>query len=306
MASIPVRTQAGYARSTTQRQFVLTKLRAIVLSYIGLDFLATHMMNDPYFMLGPTDLPPPAHLAWLHPLALHAYRALFVLGGIYGALQYIFSANDLLQYYVLSALIPGGRAELWNHTSIFGDFSQVLDRGLAGFWAAWWHQTFRFGFKAPTNWLVRHGWLDPKASSTQVVKLGLAFLGSSILHACGSYTAVPDTKQWRAPLFFSLQFLGIFVQASAVVALGDRLAGLPRWAARTGNALFVVAWLYCTAKPFMDDVSSAGLWLLEPVPVSLFRWLGQGHPSDSWWRWGEDMGGLWYSGKHWWQSGMIS
>jgi len=45
--------------------------------------------------------------------------------------------------------------------------SLILSRGLNGLWGGWWHQTFRMGFAAQTNYLVRHGWLFRSSRSRQ-------------------------------------------------------------------------------------------------------------------------------------------
>ena len=78
---------------------------------------------------------------------------------------------------------------------------------------------------------------------------------------------------------------------------------LPLWVRRTGNGLFVSLWLYKTSPLFTDDMSAGGSWFYEPLAVSPLRWLGLGPEGYGWWTVGHvDI--KWYSGKHWWESGI--
>jgi hypothetical protein len=52
-----------------------------------------------------------------------------------------------------------------------------------------------------------------------------------------------------------------------------------------------------------DDFARGGVWLFEPIPVSPLRGLGFGQEGDRWWCWGH-IGVGWYTGKHWWESGI--
>lgn len=54
----------------------------------------------------------------------------------------------------------------------------------------------------------------------------------------------------------------------------------PRWARRLGNLAFALAWLWATGWLLIDDFARCGIWLYEPVPVSLFRALGFGPAGD--------------------------
>jgi hypothetical protein len=73
---------------------------------------------------------------------------------------------------------------------------------------------------------------------------------------------------------------------------------------RTVNLLFTLVWLFFTAPLFMDDCSSTGLWLVEPVPISPLAFLGFGNEGDHWWRWDWDHLPRLYLGETWWQSGI--
>ena len=179
----------------------------------------------------------------------------------------------------------------------------VLDRGLAGFWGGWWHQTFREGFVAPARWLVPKGNKVARA----VVQTMCAFLLSGALHAAGGYTSIREgTVAWTPVAFFLLQGAGVLLQAG-VCALVKRYVDvekvvLKKWR-RVGNLVFVAGWLHFTAWGLIDDMSRAGLWLFEPVPASPLRLMGFGAPGEPWWRWGGKNGLRWYTGRHWWESG---
>lgn len=310
MASIPIVTKAGYRRCLTQSDLIWSRLCTITLMYLTLDFLAVFMTKDPYFVLGPDHhllelLPLPSYLRQLPPWALRAYRQAFSLAGVLAAISAVFNLNDLAQYFLAAHIFPE-RGELYQHTSTFGSPMQVLDRGLAGWWGGCWHQSFRVQFAAPARWLVRRGYLTRGSALSLVATLLVSFGQSGLLHASGSQTAVPRTKAWRSPVFFLLQVVGIFLQYRVAATVKKILPDtrVPRGLSRTANVVFALAWLYMTADFFIDDMASAGIWLLEPVPFSFFRAFGYGYPRDRWWRWDRNYFPRWYWGEHWWQSGI--
>lgn len=304
LKGMPIVSRSGYQRSLTQAEFVWTRIRNVTVMYILLDFLAVFLIKDPYFMYGPDhglELPP--LLSRLPPWLLLLYREFFSLGGIYAPIQAIFNLHDLYQFFAFSPLFPA-RGELWQYTSIFGSFSHVLDRGLAGWWGSWWHQTFRLQFVAPAKYLIDHGYLNKKTLLTQVITMYISFFQSGLLHAAGSVSCMRDTKIWRSPCFFLLQPPGIVLQLAVNHTIDRYLPGTPRRLRQAFNLVSSLAWLYLTAPFFTDDIASTGLWLLEPVPISPLRWLGFGHPNDHWWRWNRELFPTWHSDKSWWKSGL--
>lgn len=305
--SIPVSTRFGYTRSTTREAFLRTKLSRLAIDFVILDFCSVFMMKDPYFVLGPNARPLPALLASLHPIIVSIWRSSISLAGIITALHLVFATHQLVCCFLLRRL-HGTRSELWHYPSIFGSFEQVLDNGLAGFWGAWWHQTFRQAFAAPTLWLARHGHLG-RLGAAQAKAVGslIAFAQSSALHASGSLTCLPASKPWMPPAFFLLSWVGVLAQAALSAALarngGSRL---PRPLRRAGNLLYVVLWLHLTQWAFVDDLSRSAVWLFEPVPVSPLRAMGLGKPGDGWWRWDlEQWPRLHVDHQHWWKSGVM-
>ncbi|KAL7925047.1 hypothetical protein ACQKWADRAFT_310639 [Trichoderma austrokoningii] len=306
--AIPKVSSSGYSRPLTTGEFVRGRLTKIVIFYLVLDFLSVYMKKDPYFILGPDHQSPvaplPPHLHNLPPWLLLAYREAFSLLGVYAAIEAVFSVSDLVQYWLASRFYPS-RGMLWQFASTFGSFEQILARGLAGWWGGWWHQTFRMQFAAPATYLLRRGYLKRGTWLASIATMAVSFLQSGLLHASGSFTSTPKTKPWRAPAFFFLQMVGILLQRTTahVFALCVPLR-LPRVVSRMANLLFTLTWLFFTAPLFMDDCSSTGLWLVEPVPASPLLFLGFGGEGDHWWRWDWDHLPSLYVGETWWQSGI--
>ncbi|KAH7163246.1 hypothetical protein B0J13DRAFT_538171 [Dactylonectria estremocensis] len=303
---IPVISRSGYRRSLTKAEFFRTRIWTVVVLYLVLDFLAVFMMKDPYFIFGPdrsSGHELPEFLGWLPSWALLTYRELFSLAGVFAAIGAIFNIHDIFQYYVFSLVFPI-RAELWQYTTTFGSFSQVLDRGLAGWWGSWWHQTFRLQFSSPATYLVRNGYLSKGTLVTQIVTMVVSFFQSGLLHASGSQSSMPRTKVWRSPAFFLLQPPGIMIQLALNWVIDTYLPRVPVMVRQGFNLVLTLAWLQLTARLFCDDMASTGLWLLEPIPFSPFRLFGFGHPNDHWWRWNWDMIPVWHSDDNWWASGL--
>lgn len=105
-------------------------------------------------------------------------------------------------------------------------------------------------------------------------------------------------------MFFLLQAAGIVLQQSVVRIFKPWVLHTPRILRKVGNLAFAIVWLYMTSCLFIDDLASFGLWLLEPVPLSLFRALGFGQPGDHWWRWDYHYYPRWYSGQSLWENGI--
>ncbi|KAK3395892.1 hypothetical protein B0T20DRAFT_455688 [Sordaria brevicollis] len=419
---LPLSTPSQFHRSTTIRQFLLSRLFHITWSYLALDFFTISARLDPYFVLGPngplrhptylSDLAssspsavPPLSLlcakllASLPPWGLNFARSLLSLSGVLGGLFLYSYVWQLTQFFILGKLLGNetqGMAELWRYPCFFGGFTtNVLDRGLAGFWGGWWHQTFRVGFTGPVRWLVKMGVFGQPSNEGEgkgegegegegegdkaeekrtkkkrkviaMTEMATAFLLSGILHALGGWTSTafrittttspsspsssyssshssPSTSTDALTLetrnrlavfaepvgFFVSQFLGCLVQAFLIVVLRNfvnltttKITGsarddaskqkvwknIPRWIKRMGNGVFVLMWLHWTRWMLIDDMSRSGLFLFEPVPVSVFRLLGlggmPGEGRGDWWRLdGEYVPSLWRGGR-WWERGV--
>ncbi|KAL1844276.1 hypothetical protein VTJ49DRAFT_2333 [Mycothermus thermophilus] len=132
-----------------------------------------------------------------------------------------------------------------------------------------------------------------------------------LLHAAGGHTGVahrmgltpvhnPDDKQsrrrWEDPiLFFLLQPVGALVQSiltrliARIFPLTTTTTQTTRTLRRTTTFLFVLFWLHLTAPLLIDDMSRVGLWMFEPIPLSVLQLAVPQWREDpgSWWRWGK-------------------
>ncbi|KAM4064113.1 membrane bound o-acyl transferase family protein [Hirsutella rhossiliensis] len=284
MESMPRITKSGLQRSTSETEFVYTKLKTIIGSYVLLDLTFILTEKDPYFAVGP-DHSQQLLLSFqgLRPWLLFGYREIVSLIICLSHISYGYSLIDLARYWTLTTLFPS-RGGLWMHSSTFGSLSQILDRGLSGWWGAFWHQTFRVPFLAPATFLIREGYIEAGTPAAEAMSLLVSFLQSGLLHASGSLSSVANTKPWQPLQFFLLQAVGIVIQRAAGELLRPRLPPLPERLRRGANLVFTVLWLHLTVMLYFDDVASTGLWVKQAVPVSLFRGFGVRSPKDHWWR----------------------
>ncbi|KAF9695187.1 hypothetical protein EKO04_007053 [Ascochyta lentis] len=303
------RIHAGQVKTYPDRRtLLLANAKTLIKGCLVLDALKTLMMHDPYFW-GLISRPPPPYFPFTlltQHWMVHAYRLLVSMLTVKYALQTIFALAPLVFAGLLGRFI-GARAEPWIYPETWGSFAVVLDRGLAGWWSSWWHQTFRFAFSAPARRICVVLGLDAASLTAKAVQLVTAFALSGLLHACGTYTAAGPTRPLsNAFSFFLLQAVGIFLEMAISGALGKTgvQKHVPRWAMRGWTFVYVHVWFYYTAHLLCDDFALGGVWLFEPVPVSLFRGLGLGATrEDGWWCWGGQIV-TWHTGKHWWQSGL--
>jgi len=298
----------GRLRYQTTRALLSRKLLAFTLSYLTLDACKVLTTQDPYFW-GVFTAPPPSYLP--APIAtsstlLRASRLTLILLLIYASLQFLFSIPPLFLVGLIGPARIGARADPWMYADAYGSYATVFEKGLAGWWGGWWHQTFRFAFDSASDRVVAGLRWDRKGARVKTLRLLLAFTISGALHACGSYTMWPATSPVRGPfLFFFVQTWGILAQVLG--AKGLRHVGvtqrLPRWGRRLGNFVYVHVWFYYTAPLLIDDFARGGVWLFEPVPVSVVRALGFGGGGEGWWRWGR-VYLRWWRGGRWWESGV--
>ncbi|KAK3495879.1 hypothetical protein B0T13DRAFT_530624 [Neurospora crassa] len=275
-ANLPVSSHQDFHRPLTARSFLLSRLQPMLWSYLALDFFSISARLDPYFVIGPNGplrhptylsslasssssssvLPPLSlacakFLASLPPWGLNFFRSLFSLSGILGGLFFYSYLWQLTQFLILGKWLRlethgmGILDELWRYPDLFGGFVRnVLDRGLAGFWGGWWHQSFRVGFTGPVRYLVKQGRVfgtDEKGNKkvVMVVQMATAFLLSGFLHALGGYSSTafrisspPEREDlltgdkrnrliaFLEPVgFFVFQFLGCLVQALLIALI---------------------------------------------------------------------------------------
>lgn len=307
---MPRQTSSGYTRFLTEREFLRSHVINVVLCAIIIDFIYLQMSVDPYYLAGPNheyELPP--LIAHKSPLRLLFCRQSYAVVFVVSCITYMYSTTAIFQYYIFKIFFPS-RAFLWKFPSTFGKFSEVLDRGLAGWWGSWWHQTFRVVFLAPSVYLMKKGYLKRGSLAANVFGLFISFFQSGLLHAAGSYTTIPDTKPMKHVYFFVLQAVGIVLQQHLALALRYVAPELPRAIRRAGNLAFAVSWLFVTAPMFVDDMAVGGLWLHQVMPISPFRLMGLGHvlsfghADNTWWRWDKECWFKMYEAKHWWEVGI--
>ncbi|OCK81159.1 hypothetical protein K432DRAFT_296154 [Lepidopterella palustris CBS 459.81] len=276
------------------------------LSCVCIDVLKLGMMTDPYFW-GYTSSTAPSHFPFFlrNPLILSLYRSVLTTMGIKAALHFQSDLGALICIHLFGPRILGPSGEAWMHPPIFGAFSAVLDDGLVGFWGKWWHQIFRLPFTSTGRWIVEHLGLDPKSEKASAVVMITAFFMSGILHASSTLTLWGETRPWLDVCFFILQPVGIGLQTLLQRAVGQRYREKQeaRWALNITTSFL---WYYLTMPLLAEGLAAGGIWLFEPIPVSLLRGLGFGTAfgmPKRWWCW-RGQWFRWYDDGTWWRRGV--
>ncbi|KAL2072881.1 hypothetical protein VTL71DRAFT_12224 [Oculimacula yallundae] len=293
----------GLQRYNTRRELARARLPTFIIGYFVLDVLKLVMMKDPYYIIGPNTYALPSHLQGYSPLTLQLYRQTLSAVAIISSLEMTFLLAPIILALVLGPQILGLRGEPLYYPTIWGSFSNITRKGLNGLWGGWWHQTFRFIFASPSNYLIKYNYVSPKSSIAKFLAFVFAFGISGVLHSAGSISQYPPSYPTHAPIFFMLQALGIVLQMSFCSLLSPVIKKLPSGLRKTGNFTFVFLWMFYTGWWLTDDFARGGIWLYEPIPVSLLRGLGFGERGDGWWCW-THLGVGWYRGEKWWQSGI--
>ncbi|KAF1967039.1 hypothetical protein BU23DRAFT_543397 [Bimuria novae-zelandiae CBS 107.79] len=291
----------------TRRALLIGNVKTLLAGYLILDIIKTLGSHDPYFW-GYIDRPPAPYLPRLiteSKVLTHSLRLLLCQFAIKWALESMFALAPLFFSGLLGPTLIGARAEAWMYPAAWGSYTLVLDKGLAGWWSGWWHQTFRFAFEQPSKRVIEAlGW-DKKAPLAKAVQLFTAFGLSGALHACGIVTCHGETYPLSGTMaFFLLQAAGLFVEN--VLCKGMRgsavVKSMPGWVKRTLTFVYVHVWFYHTAHLLCDDFARGGVWLFEPCPVSLFRGLGFGAEGDGWLA--IEALPTWYRGPTWYTTGI--
>lgn len=299
-----------------------TRLRSsfwtLLKSYLTLDLLKVLMVRDPYFLglVSPVP-PPPFPFSYLPdiPILITIYRQFLTGFGVYVCLLYATLFNAII-FLGLSVAFPNFARTVtsvpldapWLYTDIFGPFCvSVADGGLAACWGQWWHQLFRAGFTNAGRWVLSFfpENLAAKRAIRQTVIVFVAFVLSGFLHANGSYGQIAETNPRGPLIFFFLQAVGISIESTFKTLIRPALlpSTLPRALERTANCLFAACWLVFSGTFIADDFARGGIWLAEPVPVSLLRGLNIGVKGEGWWCWKEPWF-RYFEGKGWWDSGV--
>lgn len=287
----------------TRKELARYVVPMFVLSYLILDVCKFQIIHDPFYRTGDDSLPAPAYLEGLSPFLITRIRRNTLALALVTSIQFHTLLVPIVASLLLGPSILGIRGEPWMYVTTWGNTFIVLDKGLAGFWGSCWHQTFRAGLTAPTNYLIRKGWLRGNSTTSQLVGITIAFIISGAMHTAGSVVQDLPTHPERQFTFFLLQIVAVTVQTAFCAALRPLIERLPLWTRRTGNGVLTYMWLYATGPLFMNDMSAGGTWMYEPLLVSPLRWLGLGPKGYGWWTWAH-VGIGWHSGKHWWESGI--
>jgi len=267
--------------------FCRHQMFSFVCSYLALDVIKCLMIADPYF-LGFISCPAPRHLAFFSTLALRTYRLLLAGAGVSFAIRFYFSAWALLQIYVLGPRAIGLNGQTRMYPPLYGSLEAVFERGLQGFWGQTWHQIFRMHFSSIGDAVAALflGEVDSTKASGRwtAVRIFTVFLASGLFHACGSYTLLGATQPLHTFLCFAAQPMGIALQMAAAHLLRCIMPGAAKlpWIRRSTNFIFVLLWLPATLAPLADEFSSGGMWLFEPVPVSIVRGFGFSNQDSRW------------------------
>lgn len=297
--------RVGVQRFASRTELAKYQLPKFLACYIILDFIKMHIIWDPYMRTGDVSLPAPPYIAWL-PTGGHIFvRRLIQLVGILTAIEY----TELLSPLVFCLLLGptsflGLRGASWQYPTTWGGPHIILSKSLNGLWGGWWHQTFRIGFAAPSNYLIRHHWMSRKSISGQMTALLIAFAISGSLHLCGSLSQLPETRPFGPMRFFLLQVPGILIQTLFLAIFSKQIERFPLWSRKFANGLYSFIWLLITSPSFVDDMNRGGVWMFEPLPFSPLRALGLGPHGESMWPWKDIYGAYWEGTRgRWWESG---
>lgn len=267
--------------------FLRRHLVRFACTYLALDILKCIMIADPHF-LGSINCAPPPHLEFLPPLALHAYRVVLAAAGVGLAVPCYGSAWALIQVYVLGPGLLGLNGLPCMYPALYGSIEAVLTRGLKGFWGQTWHQIFRPHFTsigdAVAEASIAKSSFNGGCHWNSIIRLVAVFIVSGMLHACASFTLLGPSKPFVSFLCFAVQPLGILLQTGAsqlIVQIVPRVAELPSLR-RFMNLAFTLLWLWATFAPLANDFSRGGMWLLEPIPISVTRGIGLSSQDRRW------------------------
>jgi hypothetical protein len=270
-------------------------------AYILIDILKVVMMADPYFW-GFIESPAPEYLPlWVSSVdVLRTYRALLSFAGIWTAIYLIFSLGTLVLRDTLGPTLLGVHGEHWMYPSGYGSVYAVLDRGLVGFWGSWWHQIFRFAFVSPGHWILRRLDLAQGSGTARWITFITAFILSGVVHASGTYTLWQTASPLGPLFFFLLQPVGLALQG--LIERSGSVLRLPIPFSRLLRVTLLISWFWLTFPLLADGLAGGGMWLFEPLPVSILRGLGWSTIDWQWWCWHGPFA-RWHVDKRWWRTG---
>lgn len=278
----------------TRTDLLRRDLPKFLFCCLALDALKTITIQDPYFWSLPASTPSPFPFPRTSRLVL---SLLFT----YFSLLTVFLLAPLVFAVLLGPEYLGQHAWPWLYPPYFGSLGQVCKKGLAGFWSIWWHQLFRMAFEQAGEFVGSiFGW-ERNTTKGAMLRSLIAFACSGALHACASYTILGSSNPFGAFSFFLIQPVGIFAQKAVAAWLkkSELRERIPARVREAGNIIFVLVWCSLIGPWIADDFAAGGIWLYEPLPISLFR----GLRGEGWWWWGGTWV-TWHTAEKWWQSGL--
>lgn len=287
------------------RTTFLRNIFHFIIDYLLIDLAKCLMIADPFFTHYPGELSP-AHIApyITSSLGLYTYRMLLSAAGVFLAIDLISTFTMLIQVNILGPGIIGLNASPNLFPPVWGSSRAVLSKGLRGFWGETWHQMFRKHLvsagdaiadailRATNQIFISQKKpklqcdVSKKAGARLLIRTLTVFLLTGILHAAASYTLLGPTRPWAPFTFFALQPFGIFIQSACSQFFISN--GASRWKTicrQPSNLIFTILWLWVTSGLLLNDLTSGGIWIFEPIPVSFIRGFGFSKEDQRWWCW---------------------
>lgn len=298
--------------SATTRYFGLLFIRTYLLTDLAKNLIA----HDPFFtgLVSIDDAIPEPFITAHIPNALRKIIAFACHDPtLIRIIRLALSATSMLSILTfLTTVFPlfflgllNARPESSLYPSVFGAnyLSIMASTGLAGIWSLWWHQMFRLSLSAPHEPLCKYLRISTSSGPGKVLGLLIAFAISAAIHAAGSTTNLGASRPWAgSAAFFAVQPVGILLEMA--VKMGVKRSGissvLPRGMGKVLRVVWVHAWFFYTAPLFATDVARGGVWLTEPVPVSIVG----GLTGKGWVKWEAWMLPQMVWGASWWERGI--
>jgi len=256
------------------------------------------------------DMPLDGWKRLAHQLTLHTIRSLLSASAMFTAISgmYTFVALVCVSAGTLTGTSRGWKRrwltpEAW--PDAFGHWlSGNYGGGIKGWWGKGWHGLFRSVFTAPVHSVISSLHLDSKGITATALMLTIPFCMSAILHFSGCWTQ--SSGGWGAARFFLVQPLGIVFET--IMAMGYRRLLRPEnrsvWLSRGETVavyLWAVVWFVVTSESFFEEYRWGGLWVVEPIPFSFWRWMkgerwkvwATANGGRGWWRWADGLEGGW-------------
>ena len=297
---------------------VFSALAVVCKAYIRFRLFKLVAMGDPYFWGEITsDMPIPGTSIALPATwtLVRGYRTFLCTFAAHTAMTFVHAIvcfMIILLAYIspkLSNILLRQPADQdWLYPSLFGPFSAVFDRGLAGMWGTWWHQYYRFDFLSCSKWVMQ--FLPQLVVRSRVahglVQTVIGFAVSGLDHGLGSYTAIADTRPLTGTaLFYGLHAVGVIVQGLWSTFVAWRLPFYRRIPPRFlgwANVVVALGYFHLTAPLMLDDYARCGIWLTELGPLNI-QWNAMLSGGGAWFDWDSNVVQVW-RGSSWWTSGI--